>query len=133
MCRRLTAVEVCVANWAPLENDSSSGERCGIINVGALVNSSHFTTAILSQNALPLISAAGLGSLAVPNVVSCALDVTTRTSIPGVTNSGANSIFNDGTTQLAGVLRAMKRDGLIRTLAEPCMGTILSRQVISTD
>jgi pilus assembly protein CpaC len=89
------------------------------INVGALVNSSHFTTAILSQNALPLTSAAGLGSLAVPNIVSGALDVTTRTSIPGFTNSGASSIFNDGTTQLAGVLRAMERDGLIRTLAEP--------------
>jgi pilus assembly protein CpaC len=89
------------------------------INIGALVNSSHFTTAILSQNALPLTSAAGLGSLAVPNVISGALDVTTRTSIPGFTNSGASSIFNDGTTQLAGVLRAMERDGLIRTLAEP--------------
>ena len=89
------------------------------INVGGLVNSSHFTTAILSQNALPLTSAAGLGSLAVPNVISRALDVTTRTSIPGFTNSGASSIFNDGTTQLAGVLRAMERDGLIRTLAEP--------------
>jgi pilus assembly protein CpaC len=89
------------------------------INIGALINSSHFTTAILTQNALPLTSAAGLGSLAVPNVAAGALDVTTRTSIPGFTNSGASSIFSDGTTQLAGVLRAMERDGLIRTLAEP--------------
>jgi pilus assembly protein CpaC len=89
------------------------------VNIGALINSSHFTTAILTQNALPLTSAAGLGSLAVPNVANGALDVTTRTSIPGFTNSGASSIFNDGTTQLAGVLRAMEREGLIRTLAEP--------------
>jgi len=91
------------------------------INVGALINSSHFTTAVLTQNALPLTSAAGLGSLAVPTVLSNtgALDVMARTNGPGFVNSGAASLFNDGTTQLAGVLRAMERDGLIRTLAEP--------------
>ena len=89
------------------------------INVGALVNSGNFTTAVLAQNAVPLTSAAGLGSLAIPNVAAGVLNATSLGSVPGFTNSGVSSIFNDGTTQIAGVLRAMERDGLIRTLAEP--------------
>ncbi|MFZ0853341.1 MAG: type II and III secretion system protein family protein [Hyphomicrobiaceae bacterium] len=89
------------------------------INVGALVNSGNFTTAVLAQNAVPLTSAAGLGSLAIPNIANGVLNATSLGSVPGFTNSGVSSIFNDGTTQIAGVLRAMERDGLIRTLAEP--------------
>ena len=36
------------------------------INLGALINSGNFSTAILSQNALPLTAAAGLGTLPHP-------------------------------------------------------------------
>ena len=82
------------------------------INVGALVNSGNFTTAVLAQNAVPLTSAAGLGSLAIPNIANGVLNATSLGSVPGFTNSGVSSIFNDGTTQIAGVLRAMERDGL---------------------
>jgi pilus assembly protein CpaC len=90
------------------------------VNVGALLTSGNFTTTLLSENALPLTASAGLGTLPLPNVASGALDIT-RTSSPvsGFANSGAAALFNAGNTQLAGVLRALERDGLIRTLAEP--------------
>jgi pilus assembly protein CpaC len=85
------------------------------MNIGALVNSGNFSTAILSQNALPLTAAAGLGTLpdyaAIPNGPAPII-------APG-TNSGVASAFNGANTHLAGVLRALERDGLIRTLAEP--------------
>jgi pilus assembly protein CpaC len=89
------------------------------VNVGALINSGNFSTAILSQNALPLTSAAGLGTLPLPGITAGALDLTTPSSIGRYINSGVDTIFNAGNTQMAGVLRALERDGLIRTLAEP--------------
>jgi pilus assembly protein CpaC len=90
------------------------------VNVGTLFNAGNFATTILSENALPLTAAAGLGTLPIPNTSGGALDIT-RTSSPvsGFANSGAASLFNAGNTQIAGVLRALERDGLIRTLAEP--------------
>jgi pilus assembly protein CpaC len=89
------------------------------VNIGALVNSGNFSTAILSQNALPLTSAAGLGTLPLPGVTSGALDLTASSSIGRYVNSGVDTVFSAGNTQMAGVLRALERDGLIRTLAEP--------------
>jgi pilus assembly protein CpaC len=90
------------------------------VNVGALFTSGNFTTTLLSENALPLTASAGLGTLPLPNVASGALDITRTTSpVSGFANSGAATLFNAGNTQLAGVLRALERDGLIRTLAEP--------------
>jgi pilus assembly protein CpaC len=89
------------------------------VNVGALVNSGNFSTAILSQNALPLTSAAGLGTLAVPGISSAGNLQLGSLGTGTYQNSGIDTIFNGGNTQLAGVLRALERDGLIRTLAEP--------------
>lgn len=91
------------------------------INVGALVNAGNFSTAVLSQNALPLTSAAGLGSIPLPGITagSSALNLVSPSSIGRYVNSGVDTIFNAGNTQMAGVLRALERDGLIRTLAEP--------------
>jgi pilus assembly protein CpaC len=90
------------------------------VNVGALVNSGNFSTTILSENTLPLTSAAGLGTLPIANIASGALQLTRPGSpVAGYANSGADTLFNTGTTHLAGVLRALERDGLVRTLAEP--------------
>jgi len=89
------------------------------INVGALVNSGNFSTAILSQNALPLTSAAGLGALALPGVNAAGNLQLGSLGVGTYQNSGIDTIFTGGNTQMAGVLRALERDGLIRTLAEP--------------
>jgi pilus assembly protein CpaC len=87
------------------------------VTVGALLNSGNFSTAILTQNALPLTAAAGLGTLPTPGISGSTLNL----NAIGTTyaNSGADTIFNTGNTQIAGVLRALEREGLIRTLAEP--------------
>jgi pilus assembly protein CpaC len=87
------------------------------VNVGTLFNSGNFSTAILTQNALPLTAAAGLGTLPTPGITGSSLGLNTVGST--YTNSGVDTIFNAGNTQIAGVLRALERDGLIRTLAEP--------------
>jgi pilus assembly protein CpaC len=90
------------------------------VNLGALITSGNFSTAILSQNALPLTAAAGLGNLPVPAVETA--DLKLKTIVPatgGYQNSGADTIFNAGNSQLAAALRARERNGLVRTLAEP--------------
>ena len=92
------------------------------VNLGALIQSGNFSTAILSQNALPLTAAAGLGNLPVPAIdpVSGALQLKTLVGATGgYQNSGADTIFKSGDTQIAAALRAMERSGLVRTLAEP--------------
>lgn len=99
------------------------------INLGALVNSGNFTTAILSDNAFPLSSAAGLGVLPVPGVTSTGLNVLSAgaagigfpggaAAIPFV-NSGVATAWQSGNQAITGVLRALERDGLVKTLAEP--------------
>ena len=106
------------------------------INVGALINSGNFTTAILSDNALPL-SAAALGSLPTAavavagglNMFSPANSSPTGFGFPtptpfpgdggGFGNSGVASAWSSGNQAVAGALRAMERDGLLKTLAEP--------------
>ena len=92
------------------------------INLGALIQSGNFSTAILSQNALPLTAAAGLGNLPVPAVDPASGALQLKTIVPatgGYQNSGADTIFKSGSAQVAAALRAMERDGLVRTLAEP--------------
>ena len=90
------------------------------VNIGALVNSGNFSTTILSENTLPLTSAAGLGTLPLANIASSALQLTRPSSpVAGYANSGVDTLFDAGNTQIAGVLRALERDGLVRTLAEP--------------
>src|SRR3990170_4259620 len=90
------------------------------VNIGALVNSGNFSTTILSENTLPLTSAAGLGTLPLANIAAGALQLTRPSSpVAGYANSGADTLFSAGNTQIASVLRALERDGLVRTLAEP--------------
>jgi pilus assembly protein CpaC len=90
------------------------------INLGALIQSGNFSTAILSQNALPLTAAAGLGNLPIPGVNKDGLlQLNTTTTSGSYENSGADTIYKTGNNQIAAALRAMERDGLVRTLAEP--------------
>jgi pilus assembly protein CpaC len=99
------------------------------INLGALVNSGNFTTAVLGDNAFPLSSAAGLGVLPVPGVTGGGLNVFSAgaagigfpsgaAAIPFV-NSGVATAWQSGNQAITGVLRALERDGLVKTLAEP--------------
>lgn len=92
------------------------------VNLGALIQSGNFSTAILSQNALPLTAAAGLGNLPLPAIdpATGALQLKTIVGASGgYQNSGADTIYKSGGTQIAAALRAMERSGLVRTLAEP--------------
>jgi pilus assembly protein CpaC len=90
------------------------------INLGALIQSGNFSTAILSQNALPLTAAAGLGNLPIPGINKDGLlQLNTTTTSGSYENSGADTIYKTGNNQIAAALRAMERDGLVRTLAEP--------------
>jgi pilus assembly protein CpaC len=100
------------------------------INLGALVNSGNFTTAILTDNAFPLTGAAGLGSLPLAGTAASALNLFNNGPggsgvFPGVAgaapfgNSGVATGWQSGNQAVAGALRALERDGLLRTLAEP--------------
>jgi pilus assembly protein CpaC len=98
------------------------------VNLGALVTAGQFSTYFLTENALPLTAAAGLGGLpvmAIPTIGSSAGNVlafnggpTSPTTAP-FGNSGTQSFWGSGNNQLAFAIRALERDGLIRTLAEP--------------
>jgi pilus assembly protein CpaC len=94
------------------------------INIGALLNSGNFTTAILSDNAFPLTAAAGLGTLPVPGILNNALSLfnegpTAPNGDIAFGNSGAGVAWQSGQQQVAGALRALERDGLVKLLAEP--------------
>lgn len=105
------------------------------INLGATITSGNFATSLLTDNALPLTAAAGLGKLPLPGIGTQAFDPTTGLTCatagvlcnynpgpPGTTafgNSGVTNTFRGANTALATALRALERDGLLRTLAEP--------------
>ena len=105
------------------------------INLGAQINAGNFSTNILTENALPLTSAAGLGKLAVPGLgtaaavigqaASCATAGVLCNYNPGPAagtfgGSGSLTGFNlGGGNRITQALQALERDGLVRTLAEP--------------
>jgi len=98
------------------------------INVGALVNSGNFTTAVLSANGLPL-TAASLGTLPTPGIgsegaIAGAMSFfnngpTYGDNLTAFGNSGVATVWQSGNQAVGGALRALERDGLIKTLAEP--------------
>jgi pilus assembly protein CpaC len=97
------------------------------INIGALINQGNFTTAILSENAFPLTTAAGLGTLPTPGIATtgaaAGLLQLFNQGPAGAGNpfgnSGIASAWRSGNQAVNGALRAMERDGLLKTLAEP--------------
>jgi pilus assembly protein CpaC len=98
------------------------------INIGALLNSGNFSTAILSDNALPLTSAAGLGSLPTAGIATIGATAgslglfntgPTNAAAQPYGNSGVDVVWQSGQQSVAGALRALERDGLVKLLAEP--------------
>lgn len=89
------------------------------VNLGAVINSGNFTTAVLSANAFPLTAGQGLGTLPIPGLSSGALANYSTGPSGTYGNSGVSGLGNLGSTQLSHAFRAMERDGLVRTLAEP--------------
>jgi len=111
------------------------------INVGAQINSGGIATSLLSSNALPLTAAAGLGTLPVPAIGTegLAAGATVTCATAGVLcnynggpagstafgNSGTDGSFElGGGNRISQAMRALERDGLIRTLAEPNLTAI---------
>ena len=95
------------------------------INIGAEINAGNFVTGLLTANALPLTSAAGLGRLGQigsditkPFGTGCSIVLDQiKTDIIG--NSGAFGGAQIGDSCLTHTMRALERNGLIKTLAEP--------------
>ena len=104
---------------------------------GGVINAGNFSTTLLTENALPLTAAAGLGKLPIFGAGTTPRDPSS--SIPagcgnaGVMcsynagpggastygNSGINGGWSGSGGQIGAAVRALERDGLIRTLAEP--------------
>lgn len=106
------------------------------INIGATINAGSFSTAILTENALPLTAAAGLGILPAfgikgdpePNNVTCpsgSLCAIGRSNNPRIVgNSGSHGGWTGGDQRINHAIRALERNGLMRTLAEPTLTAI---------
>ncbi len=100
------------------------------INLGAQITSGNFATSLLSANALPLTAAAGLGSLPIPGINTSTAPGTTcgggalcnYNAGPAAStfgNSGTSGGFSAGDVRISQAIRALERDGLLKTLAEP--------------
>jgi pilus assembly protein CpaC len=102
------------------------------VNLGATITAGNFATTLLTANAFPLTAAAGLGTLPIfgantkidPSVACgragqiCAFNGGPASNSFG--NSGLDGAFNAGGGNTIGhALKALERDGLVRTLAEP--------------
>lgn len=108
------------------------------INIGATINSGNFTTSLLTENALPLTAAAGLGHLPIPGLGTGGIPGTPATgcAVMGVLcnynpgpqntfgNSGLNSRFGTPDNRVTNAIRMLERNGLVRTLAEPNLTAI---------
>jgi pilus assembly protein CpaC len=107
------------------------------INVGASISAGNLSTAFLTANALPLTSPTlgALGSVGILNPTLPATATSPARSVidyasgcfvqqPGIGgsalgNSGSFSHMNFGNSCISQTLRALERQGLVRTLAEP--------------
>ncbi|CCB63848.1 type II and III secretion system protein family protein [Hyphomicrobium sp. MC1] len=102
------------------------------VNVGAMVQSGSFATQLLTQNSFPITVAQGLGALPSVGIGTSASSgctvgalCTINTGAGGsFQNSGVTSQFGSGNNAVQTAIRALERDGLIRTLAEPNLTAI---------
>jgi pilus assembly protein CpaC len=103
------------------------------VNLGAVINSGSFSTTLLTANAFPISSAQGLGSLPTFGLgtgasAACAVgQICAFNSGPGagsLGNSGLLSGWGNSSNNIQSAIRALERDGLIRTLAEPNLTAI---------
>ena len=98
------------------------------MNLGAIASGDSLSIDVLTENALPLTSAAGLGTLptaAFPTIGDNAgylslfnKGPTNQTSQP-FGNSGTNIWWGNGRNALRHSFRMLERQGLLKTLAEP--------------
>ncbi|MGE0855091.1 MAG: type II and III secretion system protein family protein, partial [Hyphomicrobiaceae bacterium] len=106
------------------------------INLGAAINSGNFATTLLTENALPLTAAAGLGTLPIPGL-NLKQDDGSACGVAGALcnynkgpgsdaygNNGLSGSWGTGNVSVSHALRALERNGLIRTLAEPNLTAI---------
>lgn len=100
------------------------------INLGAVVNSGNFATSLLTSNTLPITAAslgtaplAGLGTDGSATAAGCAIIGALCNYNAGPSgsygNSGLSGGYNAGNARISHAIKAMERDGLVRTLAEP--------------
>jgi pilus assembly protein CpaC len=97
------------------------------INIGATINAGNFTTSVLTENALPLTAAAGLGTLPVPGITALTQNLANFNAGPApgtFGNSGLNGKWSNDSAQVTHAVRALERAGLMRTLAEPTLTAI---------
>jgi pilus assembly protein CpaC len=104
------------------------------INLAAEINAGNFSWSILTDNALPLTAAAGLGTLPIPGIAgsgNCAglpcfynSGPKTAAGVPTFGNSGITGGWSNGQDAVGKTVRALERDGLARTLAEPNLTAI---------
>jgi len=103
------------------------------INVGAMVQSGSFATQLLTANSFPITSAQGLGNLPAVGIgtaggTTCAVGLLCTVGAGPAAgtfgNSGVTSQFGSGPNSVQTAIRALERDGLIRTLAEPNLTAI---------
>ncbi|MBS0239438.1 MAG: type II and III secretion system protein family protein [Proteobacteria bacterium] len=104
------------------------------VNLGGVLQSGSFSTTLLTENSFPITTAQGLGSLptfGVPAAAGAACAVGAPlcpfNAGPGngsLGNSGLLSGWGSGSNRIQSAIRALERDGLIRTLAEPNLTAI---------
>lgn len=108
------------------------------INLAADINAGNFTWSLLTANALPLTTAAGLGALPMfarstvgdptDPAVACGAgqlcSYGTGPTAGSVGNSGTGSSWQGNHGSISKAMRALERDGLVRTLAEPNLTAI---------
>ncbi|MEM7747782.1 MAG: type II and III secretion system protein family protein, partial [Pseudomonadota bacterium] len=96
------------------------------INLGAAFQNANGTVNVLTDNALPITTQQGLGSIGqafvntTTNLAGLALPQATGVA-NAVTNSGIGGVFapGGGSRNISYTLKALERNGLVRTLAEP--------------
>ncbi len=103
------------------------------VNLGGAINAGNFSTTLLSENALPLTAAAGLGRLPIPGIstvgdpsdpaIGCPVgslcNFNTGPTAGSFGNSGSSGGWGSGGNAITHAIRALEREGLVRTLAEP--------------
>ena len=101
------------------------------INLGGIINAGNFSTTLLTENALPLTAAAGLGRLPIfgqntkidpQQACGAAGQLCAYNQGPGTNsygNSGLDGGWHGNNGSISSAIRMLERDGLIRTLAEP--------------
>jgi pilus assembly protein CpaC len=102
------------------------------VNLGAEINIGNFATGIMTANGLPLTSAAGLARMGQvgsdtgqPMGAGCGVVLDGFQNLEKVvSNSGISGHWSSGKNCSSQVLRALERQGLVRTLAEPNLTAI---------